>query len=124
MSWFLSVGCFAHDAHNALRWSVLTFVNDRAKTRDLWVVLQSLRNGYDQLVLQLGPWLATHLGFRDGDPIHLEALWRMAGLDGKWLDHLVELQLRWEDGKLLVKASLEQELDTSHMVTVALLHVW
>ena len=40
--WVVVVGCCAHDKHNALKWSVLMFLKDKAVMRDSWIVLASV----------------------------------------------------------------------------------
>ena len=123
-SWQTAVGCFAHDCHNALKWSVLQHVTNRATMRDCWVVLESLGNGFDQLVKGLRRWLPQHVGYCDGDADQLAQLWGLVGLDSKWLDYFVNLQIRWEGGQLLVREDLEDDPETPQMITLALLHAW
>ena len=49
--WVVCTGCASHDCHNALKWAISGFLGDsEAGLKDLFVVIESLRNAYDLLL--------------------------------------------------------------------------
>lgn len=124
MSWLACVGRFAHDSHNSLRWSV-SHLSVRETMQDCWVVMQSLRNGFGQLLVALRHWLVQNVAYEDGDQELLTDLWRFRGMGEEWVSFLAsDLQVRWEGGRLVVKKALIGRDDLPQMVTVAPLHIW
>ena len=63
--WQFCEGCFAHDCHNGLKWSVLNFTRDKDCMRSSYLVHESLRHGYGLLVRHAGAWVRSVLGFSD-----------------------------------------------------------
>ena len=123
-SWVTSTGCFAHDAHNSLKWSVISFLGDREMMRDLWVVLESLRSSYDDLVRAFGPWVLEVLVFEDTDGAGLACLWELCGLKDPWLSVAVNLQLRWENNKLKVAECFRGDPEMLQAISMVVLHIW
>lgn len=125
-SWFTSCGCMAHDLHNSLRWSVMSFLGDAAVMRSCWIVMESLRNSFDLLVLAMPVWLSSVLAFEDfsGTPGILDAFWRMLGLEESWVSLLVFLQLRWEHGRLKVAHRFEGDECAPELIFTCLLRLW
>lgn len=64
-NWFLCEGCFVHDCHNGLKWSVLNFTKDKDTMRSSFIMHEALRHGYDLMVRHAAPWLRSVLDFRD-----------------------------------------------------------
>ena len=124
--WVVVVGCCAHDFHNALKWSVLMFLKDKAVMRDSWIVLASLRSSYEQLVLYLPKWLEHSLGFAEwqGEQAFLIEWWEFVGLEGKWLALFVSLQLRFHSNRLWVAARFQDDAQIVNKITCALLYLW
>ena len=103
MSWVAVVGCACHDLHNALRWSVVEYLDNVATMRNCLIVLESLRNSFDQLIVNMPRWMVRSIDFVDhGSPASLAVFWGLFGLDEGWIQLLVHLQLRWHGGRLLV----------------------
>eukprot|EP00969_Alexandrium_andersonii_P136557 6041182-Alexandrium_andersonii.AAC.1 len=66
--WVLSTGCAAHDSQNALRWSLAELLSDpKAGLKDLFIVMQSLRNAFDLLVGHMQQFLLSAVDFDDRD---------------------------------------------------------
>ena len=124
-SWFTCTGCVAHDVHNALKWSVFSLINDRSTVKSCWVVLESLRNGYNLLVQEMGQWIADKIEFSDHANLDvLRRLWLLMGLTDEWVTLFVDVQLRWENGRLCVGEKWRAEPTTPQAVTTCLMHVW
>ena len=79
--------------------------------RDAYITIEALRNSFDLLVRHLGIWLSTVLSFvpaLDSDAVNdLHELWVALGLDPDLALHFAEtLQLRWQNGRLLVNDAI------------------
>ena len=120
----MSNGCFAHDAHNAFKWSVIAYISDRDTMKAAWVCMESLRESYDLLVLQLPTWLGLVLTFEDYLGPSMGPLWSLVGIIDPWLSLLVNLGVRWEDNRLKVNSQYAQDPDILQLVSMILLHVW
>ena len=68
-------GCFAHDIHNALKWSMGLMAKESKQKlcKDVWVTMASARNGLNELIAFSGAWIADRIHYEDWD-IHPEAL--------------------------------------------------
>lgn len=124
-SWCVTVGCSAHDVHNAFRWSIMAFVGDPAVMRKCWVVLQSLRSSFGLLTAALPDWLALRIEFDDApDPEALFDFWVMLGQTHEWARELAILHLRWEGGRLKVGRQCVVRENAPQAITACLLHLW
>lgn len=125
LSWFTCVGCFAHHGHNALRWGIKDYIDDKDTTRSCWIVLASLRNSFDMLAGHLHHWLSRRLRFADhDDPDSLQYVWRLLGESDAWVEILSTLQIRFAEGRLYLAADLESDPAALDRATAALLHLW
>ena len=124
LSWFTCVSCFAHHGHNALKWALSDFISSRDTMKSCWVVFASLRNSVDLLVKYLPQWLHDRVRFADGDEALLREMWQLLGEEDKWVNILVNLQLRFADGCLYVACKFEGDETCIDQVTAALLHRW
>ena len=84
-SWVVVVGCTCHDLHNALKWAVLLQLASKEIMRDCWVVLQSLRQSSRQMHRTLREWLGGVVGYKNGDPALLGAMYVLFGVDEPWM---------------------------------------
>ena len=81
--------------------------------RDMWIIIESLRNSLDQLIRAVPRWLARCLVFDDfvGGAPALADTWRVLGLNDKWCEEFARLHLRYESGAL--RAAKDAELDNT-----------
>jgi hypothetical protein len=79
--WFFCEGCFGHDCHGSLRWSVLSYSKDKDVMRSAYLIHESLRQGYNLLVQHVGPWLRQVLGFRDWANEELRGFYASLGVE-------------------------------------------
>ena len=125
LSWVTVVGCVAHDLSNSLRWSITSFLDDTEKMRACWVVMESLRNSFDQLLRQLPSWLGSVVVYEDhDDPRALADLWALLGLPEEWVVLFVHTQIRWESGRLKVSQALMYDTKTPQLLTTCLTKLW
>lgn len=125
LSWFTSVGCCAHDTHNALKWSIFAYTHDREVMRDTWVVLESLQSSFDLLVAHMGDWIVLHVAYKDHpDPEVLRRFWLLMGLSHDTVELLTKAQLRWQDGCLFVAHHLKDDADLPALISACLMAVW
>jgi hypothetical protein len=122
-TWLCFVGCINHDVHNALKWGSMQWT-DRDTLRKCFVVLESLRNGFGELVRHLGAWLASRLQFEDSYGGFASALWTCLQVNDKWANLLVDLEIRFHNGKLLIARKHEHRPDLIDQITVCLLYLW
>jgi hypothetical protein len=47
LDWVVTTGCCNHDAHNALKLSLMAQMQDTQLLKDLWISIESLRNAYE-----------------------------------------------------------------------------
>ena len=87
-------------------------------------MLESLRNGFGELVRHVGPWIAKRLIFKDWHTPFVAELWTTLELDQDVVELLVALQLRWEDGHLACAKAYEACDDVVQQVTMCLLRCW
>ena len=63
--WFVATGCSNHDCQNALKWSLAPFLESAEVLKDLYIVVESLRNAFGLLVRHLKHFLAASIAFSD-----------------------------------------------------------
>ena len=101
-TWFVSVGCAAHDCHGGLKWSILSYFNDKQVLKSAFIVVESLRNGYSLIVKHLAPWISRVLHFEDWHFPDCRQLYMALDVDPGLLDDLEDLELRFSQGCLRV----------------------
>ena len=123
-SLFTCVTCCIHHCHNGLKWAVSSF-SCKDTQRQMWIVMESLRNSFSSLILYLHPWLLANTLFEDfdGEPTLLYEFWAIVGLSHEWRIQLTEARLRFEDGYLKIGKHMEGTYWTA-AVTTLLLHIW
>ena len=122
--WYVATPCGNHDAHNSLKWALHERMTDDAFLTDVHIVIESLRNSYDLLVVHLGNWIITSLSFEDWDFQHQRELWTLLGLEPDRVDEFVALQLRFHGGRLKVDASYRDSPNLLESISTCLLHAW
>jgi hypothetical protein len=122
-TWLCFVGCINHDVRNALKWGSMQY-SDRDTLRKSFVVLESLRNGFGELVRHLGAWLASRVEFTDSDGGCSSELRACLQVDSKRATMLVDLQIRSQNGKLLVARTHEHRPDVIDQITICSMYLW
>lgn len=125
LDWTFSSGCCNHDAHNGFKWGVAPHIASPDMLKDLWVICESLRGGYELLMQHLGQWLSTRIAFDSWDDMDdIQEFWVMLGLEPQWVQVLVSLQLRFHDGCLRVAPAWQDDPKLCEVVSTCLLHVF
>lgn len=124
--WIVATGCCCHDVHNSLKWSVHALFQNESMIKDLFVVVESLRNSYSLLVAHLPKWLRRSVRFvaPQANTTFLHTLWTSLQIDSEVVDVLVSLELRWSGDRLEVCNRFEDDPHLMHMLSGALLHLW
>lgn len=124
LSWFVSVGCINHDHHNGLKFSALELSRDKSVLKSAFVTVESLRNGFSVLMEGLGPWLKSVVVYEDWAFDDISGLWTTLGVAPEWVEVLVRLQVRFQDGRLKLAAACKTDADARSDLEGALLHVF
>lgn len=125
--WHVSTGCANHDCQNALQWGLRSSVaNEEDVVKRMWVVIASLRNGYDLLYKHLSPFVSATLAFSEApwDRQELYSFWLGMGVDSSICDILADTNLHWGDGRLWVGVRSEEPGALQEKVTTCLLAVF
>ena len=108
------VGCAAHDAHNALKWSQYHVFSDSDLMSHLFIGLSALRTSVVHSLKHLSTWLVQVIEACPSRSMCTESeasqLWTVLGVSVEHLEVLTESRCIWQDGKLRV---LDTYLDTS-----------
>ena len=118
--WFVTTGCCAHDAQNALKWGMVGCVPNSAEVlKGLYIGLESLRNGYSLLHSHLSRFVAKSLSFAGADhpsEDDMFTMWSDMGLEPGLAQELAEIGLLWPRGILWVRNS--QQGKAGHQLRV------
>jgi len=97
---------------------------DRAVLKSAYICLESLRNGSAVLESSAPRWIASVLDFHDWHVDCLQLLWTLLGFSGALLDSLIDMQIRFSGGQLLVAEVFRKEPNIYQQVYAVLLGVW
>ena len=87
--------------------------------------MESLRNSFDQLIVNMLRWMARSIDFVDhGSPASLAVFWGLFGLDEGWIQLLVHLQLRCHGGRLLVARRFAGDDTVLQMISTCLMRMF
>lgn len=121
---YLSSACVSHDNHGGLKRASVDFVHDRKTVRNMFIVVEPLRNSYDHLVTNTRGWLRNVVVFEDWDAPWAGDLWRLCQTDPAWSEEIVDLGIRWEGSHLKVAAKFKDSADVYNTIAVVLLQTW
>ena len=129
--WTVTAGCALHDAHNSLKWGLNFQAWGPQLLKDLFIVMQSLKNSFNLVTERLTPWLALRLIFTDREecpPGHeLLDLWTAMGVDPVLAEQLAsDMALHWdfELGALRVAADFRETKEAFEEIAGALMGIW
>ena len=123
-SWVVCLGCSCHDLHGGLKWSLMQYVSSTQMMKDNWVIFHSLRQSSEQIWRSLHAWVAEHITYENYDGPDLTPLYQLFRIEVAWLPRFVELQIRWEDGRLKVAEAFESNPMGLLPVVSALMYLW
>ena len=110
LTWRISLPCALHDCHNALKWALFGASSSPEVCKDLHIIFESLRNGFDILHAGLPRFVQLSLHFASPWPSQQRSSWRQLWTSLKlklWqIEELLRLQLRWSDSEKLLHVSV------------------
>jgi hypothetical protein len=125
LSLFTSAGCVVHDSHNALKWAVFQRSTELDTVRHLFVCVESIRQGFDELVVHLPGWIVSLLHYEDVVAASSwPESWKLCCVPHAIHDLLAELELRWENGALKVATKCRDHEDLPQTLLVVFMGVW
>ena len=107
LDWPTATACCNHDVQNALKWSLQKHTDGADGIKDIFVAIESLRNGFSLLHAHLRGFIHARLDF-DGAEFSVDdgfAFWSVLGVDPAVASELAELNFRWSGDRLLVNAA-------------------
>ena len=110
-SWLLCTGCGLHDIHNGFSWGISKLLQGSGMLDELYIVLESLRNGYSHLQSHLSSFLTEHVVFEDIDVGEgdLFAFWVALDVPPELSSMLAERGVFWREGRLHVKKACQHD---------------
>ncbi len=125
--WQVATGCACHDCQNGLKWSMAGFLADpKNGLKDLYVVVDSLKNAFDLLVGRIHQFLAVSVGF-DPDPVdpsEISEFWSALGVEPDVLEVLCDLNPVWRDSVLWVSNRHRNNADLMEQLSGILLYLF
>eukprot|EP00971_Amphidinium_carterae_P150394 2981918-Amphidinium_carterae.1 len=122
------IGCAAHAAHNALKWSLARCRMSKEVVKSAFVAMASIRNCVGSAFEFVGIWLDEVLDavgpLEPMDRETLEAFYVAVGADPEIVDGLVEYELRYEDGRIKVSRDVLGRDDFMGTCASILLACW
>ena len=92
--------------------------------RSMFIVIESLRNSLDELVIHLRPWLARETCFEDDVNHDWRELWLLCGLSSEWVEIAEKSHLRFVDGFLKVSTAMREEPNLMQLLETFILNAW
>ena len=123
-NFFLFHLCIAHGIHNSFKSSLGDALTDASLMRAFWICVESLRNSMNVIFANFALWYFDCVDFEDWDPELCRHVWTMLGLEGKWLDLAVWLEIRFVGGRLLIAGRLRGKPSVVHLVKMLAMHMW
>jgi hypothetical protein len=126
LTWLAAAPCINHSVHNAMKWSVKEYVQDKSCMRSAFIVIASLRNGFVTLTANVSAWVRATLKFEDwGSSARvLPEVWMLLLRDSELIAALSLMQLRFEEGCLKVARLYEDVHDVVNQVVTILMKLW
>ena len=126
-SWLLCTGCGLHDIHNGFSWGISKFLQSKDMLDELFIVLESLRNGYKHLQQHLASFLVEKVVFEDLEGVNtydLQAFWAALDVPPDLCAMLSERGVWWQNGNLYVKKAYKDDTDILEWLYNACLTVY
>ena len=119
-SWELYIGCRLHDVHNGLALGTGRYCGGTEMVDELYIVIESLRNGYQLLQCHVLTFPTSVLTFDyhtyDRDDLH--AFWSALDVLSKLCDMLADRGVMWYGGKLHVFSAYKSDSGLLHFCIV------
>ena len=99
--WVVSSACALHDVHKSIQWSLMPYQEDRADIlKDLHIVIESVRNSYNDIAGAVGGFVLSHLKHDDQPHSFSNARqwWIAMGASERWADRLATVNPVFKGG--------------------------
>lgn len=121
--------CAVHDANNAFKWALASRFDNKDLLRDAYICAESLRNSWAAITTNLCEWIALRLSFAEEMTMEgiLEwaELWTSLSVEPETVEVLSStLQLRFQDGRLWVAKSVQDDPASVSTIAAALQATW
>ena len=117
--------CYNHDSHSALEWGIrVSGYGARETCRYAFVAVESLRQGYSELIRLLPEWVGRTLRFESCDYEPFLHVWRSCGVDPTLLGVLDDLQLRYQNGSVFVTVRWQSLPTIENVVCFVIIALW
>eukprot|EP00971_Amphidinium_carterae_P240484 4774089-Amphidinium_carterae.1 len=125
MTWPINIPCAAHDAQNALKWALQIGTGDAEMVKDIYIIVESLRNSIDTLHMHLSAFVSEYLSPAESvlDSDALRQMWGALGQTEETLEFLVESQLRFSCDQLLIHPNFADQEDAPERVATVLMSI-
>ena len=124
----LFVGCALHDAQSSFRWALPTRFTDTELLKRIWVCIASIRQSWDSVNRFLTAWIGDVVSFVVPMGVEERAAWEATWTTLKLGDELVGLLVQWEvryvGGRLLVSEARRSEANVVYDLHTIVLGVW
>jgi len=118
------ITCIMHHAHNSFSRGVSSWLKNPVTMRSMWICQESLRGSFGLFATTIGPWLTQVVEFEEWSFAAAGELWTLAGFTGEWLLLVVNLQIRFVNGKLLISPAYRDNPRLIEWVTTVLFKAW
>lgn len=126
-SWCVFTGCALHDLTNAADWGMAASVASPTMLDDIFICIQSLRNGYKLLQCHILQWLSEHVKFVSVSAVEqqeLQLLYGALDLPASLVDDLAERGVIYSGRELLVSDAFRESPDIFGFLYSAILSAW
>ena len=126
LTWHTASGCALHDTHGGYRRAMFEYMEDSQLMKDAWCCVEAIRNSMNIMARGILEWLPSVLCFREWDlPVESQRLlWEALGLHAGAIDAQMELQIRWDSGRLCINPAAENNCDAPQAIMTTLLELW
>lgn len=121
----LGAGCSLHDISGGLRWATQSFL-DAAEMKNLYNLVEGLRNGARYLHKILDAFIVSHVQFDEGDSdcSGAEAFWATLGICGDMLREFASLNPRWDGQTLWINGAERSAGDIFGRIMAVVAYPW
>ena len=122
----LGTGCVLHDINSALRWATQSFL-DKAEMKNLYNLVEGLRNGARYLYKVLDIFIVAHVQFDDGGEVSVEdteTFWSILGVSGHMLHEFGVLRPRWDGQTMWINGAEQQRGDIFDRIAAVIAYPW
>jgi hypothetical protein len=100
------------------------YVKDPACIRSSYICVESLRNGFSLLVEHAPTWVRANIAFEDWEFDAISELWGLLVSDDELKAMLIDLQLRFSEGRIKIARKFLFSDDVTNLVVTCLLKLW